>query len=414
MVECCGKKKRQCMGKYTVLDDPIVDQTIDAHMQRIVAAIRSRVEPQSIILRGSFGRSEGSVIVEGPRLRFLSDYELAIVMPQRQYQSHRRWLHNAVREISSQIGVETSISRYSSGSLSMGTVAHPTVGMYEMQNGGIVLYGAPFARPQSSIDPCKLDIWDGLRLMLNRMAESLPYVSQTHKDWQTLHWINKVFLSCAEALLIVHKQYHFSYAERGRRFVALVPELTPMGHQATHLPDMIARATAFKLRPSLEWYSESLPLLWQQVKPAVDVALRYVIETYLTFSFDTYAEFPERYLGRLRAQGKLGRSWIRPLPAPFSQNLFLSLRLLRDGRVPFLGLITHATYPAYQIVFSVIPLLFLWNGEDSAPLREARYWLKQVCRLKISGAASWTEWDYLRMCAVQAWKDFCYGMWSVI
>ncbi len=402
------------MGKYTVLDDPVVDQTIDAHMRQIVAAIRSRVEPQSIVLRGSFGRGEGSVVVEGSGLRFLSDYELAIVMPQRQYQTQRRWLHNAVRDISNQIRVETSISRYSPDSLSRGPITHPTVGMYEIHNGGIVLYGEHFARPQSSIDPSQLDIWDGLRLMLNRMAESLPYVSQTHKDWQTLHWINKVVLSCAEALLIVHKQYHFSYAERGRRFAALAPELAPVIQSAPHLPDKVARATAFKLRPSLEWYSESLPLLWQQVKQVVDVVLRYVVERYLTFAFDTYAEFPERYLSRLQAQGKLGKSRIRPLPAPFSQNLFLILRLLRDGRIPSLGLITHATYPAYQIVFSVIPLLFLWNGEDSAPLREARYWLKQVYRLKAPGADRWTEWDYLRMCAVQAWKDFCYGMWSVI
>ncbi|MBN1874072.1 MAG: hypothetical protein JXA33_07565 [Anaerolineae bacterium] len=402
------------MGKYTVLDVPIVDQTIDAHIHQIVAAIRAKVDPQSLILRGSFGRGEGSVRVEGRDVHFLSDYELAIVMPQRQYQMERRWLHTTVRTLSNQIGVETSISRYSPSSLSAEKIAHPTVSMYEIQNGGIVLYGEDILPHRSAIDPRALDTWDGLRLMLNRMAESLPYATQTNKDWYTLYWINKIILSCAEALLIAHHEYHFSYAERGRRFADLVPELDTVTERANALPTLVARATDFKLRPSFDLYAEPLSQIWQQVRQVCDSTLRYVIEKYLSFSFDTYAEFPKLYLSQLQAHNKLGKSWLSPLPAPLSQNLFLVLRLLRDRRLPAVKLITRTTYPAYQIVFSVIPLLFLSDGADRALRQEVRHWLAQVYRIKASVADDEAAWTYLRACAVQAWKDFCYGMWSVI
>jgi hypothetical protein len=190
-----------------------------------------------------------------------------------------------------------------------------------------------------------------------------------------------------------------------------VPELDTVVARASYLPDLVRRATAFKLRPSLDLYPDPMPMTWHQVQRACDATLRYVTEKYLGFSFGSYAEFPERYLSQLEAQNKLGKSWLRPLPDPFAQNLFLILKLLRDRRRPPLGLITHATYPAYQIVFSVIPLLFVGSGEV---LQEARRWLGKVSRLEVTRAENRAEWDYLRDRTVQAWKDFCYGMWETI
>jgi len=402
------------MGSYTALDDPIVDQTVEDHMQQIVAAVLSRIRPRAIILRGSFSQGEGSVIVEGNRLRFLSDYELMAITP---HYRHRQWLRTVARQMTDQLGVETSISRVhpsnivcnSLGNLSVRGIARPTIAMYEVQNGGRTLYGEHLLNQGPTIDPRSLDIWAGIRLMLNRMAESLDHLSQSSTDWEELHWANKTVLSCAEALLIVHGQYHFSYEERGRRFAELVPDLDTVVARASHLPDLVRRAIAFKLRPSLNLYSEPMTVTRQQIKQACDATLRYVIEKYLGFSFNSYAEFPERYLSQLKIQNKIGKSRLWPLPAPLSHNLFLILKSLRARRCPVLSLLTHATYPAYQIVFSVVPLVFLGSGEEV--LREAHRWIKKVSRLdEALRVEHQTEWDYLRGCTVQAWKDFCYGM----
>ncbi len=397
------------MGKYTALDDPIVDQTVEEHMQQIVAAVTSRIEPQAIFLRGSFGRGEGSVVVEGSGLRFLSDYELMVVTSD--YRD-RQPLQTVARQMTAQLGVETSISRLRPYNPSNKSVARPTISMYELQNGGHTLYGQQLLNQRPDIDPRTLDLWSGLRLLLNRMAESLDRLPQTDKDWEGLRWINKTVLSCAEVLLVFHGRYHFTYAERGRRFADLISELDGVVAQASHLPDLVCRATAFKLRPSLDLYPEPMPLMWDQVKQVCDVTLRHVVKKYLGFSFDSYAEFPSQYLSQLRMQNKIMENPFKPLPAPISQNLLLILKLLRDRRRPPLRLITSPTNPAYQIVFSVVPLAFL-EGNDEV-LKEARRWLGKVRALDAPRAEHQAEWDYLQASTLKAWKDFCYGMWELI
>ncbi|MRR32616.1 hypothetical protein EG834_20320, partial [bacterium] len=66
------------MTRYTALDDPIVDGVIEGHLRRIVEAITARMKPQSIVLRGSFGRGEGSVMLKKESLYFISDYEVDV------------------------------------------------------------------------------------------------------------------------------------------------------------------------------------------------------------------------------------------------------------------------------------------------------------------------------------------------
>ena len=100
-----------------------------------------------------------------------------------------------------------------------------------------------------------------------------------------MHWINKTILACAEALLIVHKRYHYSYEERGRRFAQLASRLEPVLAQSPELPDMVQQAVVFKLRPSLEIYPDSVPIIWQRVRRTCDVTFRYVIKKYLGVIF---------------------------------------------------------------------------------------------------------------------------------
>jgi hypothetical protein len=47
------------MGTFTALDNPLVDQTVQDHLDRIVSAIRSHLEPQAIVLRFSQVRKRG-------------------------------------------------------------------------------------------------------------------------------------------------------------------------------------------------------------------------------------------------------------------------------------------------------------------------------------------------------------------
>jgi hypothetical protein len=410
----CGSKQRHRhkMGKYTAWDDPIVDQTVEEHLQQIVTAVRSRIEPQAIILRGSFSRGEGSVVIEGNRLRFLSDYELVAITPHRR---HRRWLRQVARQMTQQLRVETSISRYHPRELELDNEGHfvgmgyPNISIsgYEVQSSGLTLYGEDLLSRGKAFDARSLSSGSALRLIVNRMAESLSRLSHARKDWDGLRWINKTVLACAEVLLTVHRQYHFSYEERGRRFAALAPELGPVVERAGGLPEMVRRATEFKLRPSLELYPEPMSQLWQQVRQACDATFRCVIEDYLGFSFDAYAEFPECYLSQLRMRNKMRKGRLWPVPAPLARILLLVRESLHAQRWPTLRLVMSTVQSAYQVVFAIIPPLFLEDSDEV--LQEARRWLEMLGTLDPPRAGRQEEQAYLRDCAEQAWKDFCYG-----
>ncbi len=401
------------MGKYTAWDDPRVDQTVQGHLDEIASMIRSRVAPQAIILRGSFSQGEGSVLADEGKLTFLSDYELIALTPR--YRD-RRWLQTAAKEMARKLDVETSISRVHPESIehnSLGNspikgIARPTIAMYELQHSGRTLYGEDWLHRGPAIDPSQLEPWVGLRLLLNRMAESLNRLPGKDKDWNELRWINKTILSCAEALLILRRQYHYSYAERGRRFASLAPELAAVLERAPHLPEWVSRATAFKLCPSRDLYAEPLPVLWDQVKQACDATLRYLSKEYLRVSFDNYADFPGQYLRAITRGGASSELALNHL----RQNLWLGLKFLRNRRIPPVGLYAHLTYPAYQVVYSVVPLVFLESGEETCA--EASRWLDQVGGAERHKGDGQLDWNHVQRRTAEAWHDLCYGMWDTL
>ena len=133
------------MSKYTAHNDPIVDHTVTKHLSRIVSAICAHLEPQSIILHGSLGRGEGSIMLNDGQLTFLSDYEILVVTHSPFY---RRLFVSLSQQLTTEMDVEVSIGWMRPGrlrtnqprNLSFGR-ATPTITMYELKEGGQTLYG---------------------------------------------------------------------------------------------------------------------------------------------------------------------------------------------------------------------------------------------------------------------------------
>jgi len=53
--------------------------------------------------------------------------------------------------------------------------AIPTIGMYELKEGGQTLYGQEMLSLGPTIDPRQIPVWSGIRLIINRMTEALHY-----------------------------------------------------------------------------------------------------------------------------------------------------------------------------------------------------------------------------------------------
>jgi hypothetical protein len=401
------------MGNFTVLDDPLADQIVSAHMQKIVIAVRSRMEPQAIILRGSFGRGEGSVMVQGDQLHFLSDYEIDVATGSPFYRSIFTEISN---QLTTELGVETCLRwvrpNYMStarvGPIPMGA-APATISLYESRYGSQIIYGHDVIGSGPAVNPNEIELASGVQLVLNRMAESLYYMPRTtdaeQDELKIFYWITKTILACAESLLLLWGQYHFSYEERGRRFAAMsngrlgfIPDLE------VELSELVARATEFKLHPKHGLYQKTIHETWQQVVPICASVFHHLTEQVLGFSFCNYTEYPEQYLEYQSASIK-----------NLSPQHLLALKLLdiykfiRQQRIPR-GLLLP--YDASQVVFSVVPLLFVgWAGKtdtSAALLSEARRWLNLIYPLKSPQSDYWDEWELLRTQMLRAWKNFCF------
>ena len=401
------------MGRFTLLDDPLVDQTIEAQLHRIVAAVRSRMEPQAIILRGSFGRGEGSVLVQDGQLRFLSDYEIDVATFSPLYRSLFRELSH---QLTAEFGVETGLRwvrpdymlKNRIGPLPMGPVSI-TISRYESRYGSRTLYGQDVVHSSPTLDPGQIRLESAIKLALNRMAESLYYMptgsDMAHDEVEVFYWVNKTILACAESLLLLWGQYHYSYEERGRRFAAMADgRLVCMHDQGAMLCDLVARATEFKLRPRRSLYPDAARETWLQVVPICGAVFQHLVERVLGFSFGGYAEFPERYLQNASAASRS----LSPLHFLTLKSLDV-YKFLRRRRLPR-GLLLP--YGSSKVVYAVVPLIFMgWASScETLPslLGEARRWLTVIYPLEPHEPDPWSEWDALRQPVLWAWKNFCY------
>ncbi len=402
------------MDTYTALDDPIVDQTIEKHLGQIVEAVRSRMEPQSILLRGSFARGEGSVAIQDGRLHFLSDYEIDVVSVSPFYSSLFAKLSC---QLTSELGVETSLRRvrpdflYTNciGPFPIGLANVTTIALFESRYGSRTIYGENFIDSSPPIDASQILLGSGIRLVLNRMAESLYYIPKANDseldNLQSYYWVSKTILACAESLLLLWGQYHYSYEERKNRFVAMAPDrLTFMNDQLTVLSALVERATEFKLCPKYGLYHDSVRETWLQVIPVCSSVFRYLTHQILGLSFSDYVEFPEQFIQHATDNFKS----LSPLSF-WSLKLLEVYRYLRAYRLPRGVLLP---YTALKVVYAITPLVFVgWASQvEELPtmLREARRWLQLISPLELPEPDPWNEWNALRQRLLWAWRVFCY------
>lgn len=401
------------MTKYTVWDSPDIDRKVEAHLQRTVANVISNMEPVAIILRGSFGRGEGSVVMDNGQMRFLSDYEFDVAT----YSPfHRSLFRSLSHQLTDEFGVDTSLRwvrpdylyRDRIGPLPMGA-APVTISLYESRYGSQTLFGKDVITTARAIHPEDIQTESAVYLLMNRMAESLLYMDGRNTPvndlWKEYYWIGKTVLACAESLLLIWGNYHFSYAERGRRFLTSAnSRLNFMGSDGETLCGLVARATEFKLRPRLDLYAEPVSVAWRKVIPICEKTFRYVAEKAFEFHFQNDVEFPTLYLRRITDSSRK-----TPLP---QQGAVALLNIYKCLRARQLLQAVRSTLPIASRVYAVVPLMYasrMVEGDDlSLLLVEIRKWLEKVTRLEKPDPDPLVEREILQHKVIWAWKNFCY------
>lgn len=414
------------MGIYTAHSDPIVDETVKTHLDEIVRAICSYLKPTSIILYGSFGRGEGSVLLDNGQLKFLSDYEINVVTSSPFY---RQRFSELSRQMTKRLGVDTGITWMRTGrlytnqsqNLSFGKAKRPTIDIYELKQGGKTIYGRHLLDVGPPIDPQQIPLGSGIRLLRNRMAEAINRwpgpTLESLEHLESARRMNKVILACAESLLLAWGAYHFSYAERGRRFAVLATDHIQHIQDSTEVEawiNLVERATAFKLQPSSKIW-DNLSETWSHTLHFADATFRHLLWINQGMIFDTYAQFPDKYLQYVQTH-RAGTLYRFPfIPSPYHQKLIDALKYLRQRQLPPRGFFNNLKVTVSQIVYAVIPALFMSletsenRGSEIATelLPIVRHWLEITGDIEGPNKDPQLEWNTLRQRTMWAWYNFC-------
>lgn len=256
---------------YTVFNDERIDSYIEGHLRYIVKNILEVApNPDAIVLTGGFGRGEGSVLREGAVVKPLNDYDFVIFAPT------RFDIPEVLSRLTSQLAREIGIDFVDIGFMSTHQLDSlpPTIFNYDLKYGSNVIYGnKDILNTIPAYSPKDIPLWEGQRLLFNRMAGILGgfSVDRFHRELtgtETQYMNNQVLkalLACGDALILLQGEYNHLYQVRQETFncifkKGIYPFLTEEDFR------LINSAYANKLTPTVSkknvkvYFLEALPI----------------------------------------------------------------------------------------------------------------------------------------------------------
>jgi hypothetical protein len=387
---------------YTAWNDPAIDRIIEGHMGVIIAAIHSRLHPESIILQGSFGKGEGSVFRENGKIRFLSDYDIVVISSRSSDMIFRGRLGNRLKR---EIGVRVDLSLFPPDFFQEDRFC---ISQYEAGPGARTIDGRDFLRTISPLDAARISLRRALVVILRRMADCLHIVpgkvNSPEDAMKTKYWANKLLLACVGALILSWDRYIPSYVDRASRFSSLSDgRLEFMGNRANSFQERVRRATEFQLRPRRDLYPGSARDTWREIIPDCMKVFNHLAGQEFRRPIDhpgTWPRLLRQSMGRQYGELSPGKRWrfrLSDLATCLRRGLFP-----KGSGLP---------YGASPTIYGVIPLLLsAWDEEHptrEALITEARRWLVQVCPLRTRHSDLSREWNHLRRHALKTWAERC-------
>ncbi|MFZ3166847.1 MAG: hypothetical protein WA130_04470 [Candidatus Methanoperedens sp.] len=404
------------MSTYTTLNDPEIDEKVNNIVEFIKNEIVKNFHPKSIILKGSFGRGEISVIKENTELKLLSDCEIIVIK-----NKHKKGIEYS--ELSENL-IKTMGLKIEMGELELEldfclkfhlwNKILPTIDNYELKYGSRSIYGENFLEKIPDFKAEDIPVWEGIRLMFNRMVESLEYFSVKYfieypskeNEFKLFFWTNKIILACQDALLILAKKYHYSYKIRGERFQEIFPKsFTGLNKEIPNFLSLTKIATEYKLNPS-ENYVKDVIKFWFEVAEIVDKVFRFIIEEDMGIKFYSYIEFQEKYLKHPYIRKKYYRGLS---PNPLYQNFRSAMKMRILGhKFPSIKFVQKGFIPWSHLVYSYVPLIYFGivrnNGCDESYLK----YVNEILGLKSSNDQEISSRYLFIKEFLNLWRTTCY------
>jgi len=249
---------------YTVDQNVIVNKKISDDMDVITASILSVLDNvDAIFLTGGFGRSEGSVLVNGGRCQPLNDYDLVVITDSLISEIVLESTRLKLAEICGIRQVDLALKR-----LNDLQDLEFTMSNYDLIHASTMIYG--------SIDIKKLSPdWSARNLPLPEgvfplflflsaiiLSHPKPGLMSSDEIFWSYQQSTKSILGWGTAMLIFDGLYHPSYYHRNKIFQEQYPD-------HPELCKLMDLATQFKLRPTLSPIAaDDATKFWGQSKDA--------------------------------------------------------------------------------------------------------------------------------------------------
>ncbi len=340
------------------VQDPRLNNDVANIINDLKEQLILNFRPKSIILIGSFGRGEATVIQSGCNLKFLSDCEVLIVPNNHLFDQMaiKKFCYDFFKKTGLEITIGgVLISLYLSSSFFTKRL-RPTIGNIDLKYGSKVIYGFNYLNQIPDIKPNDIPVWEGIRLILNRMAEALDHFSIKSPSEDMFFWTNKIVLACQDTLLILAGLYTPSYRIRNDLFKKIYKNnFNCLYQKIPNFLDLSIKATNYKLGKCNRYHDDIIEF-WFEVRNIVDIIFKYIIDVEMGIRFNSYIRFQKYYLNNSLIQN----SYFRGLtPNSLYQNITVLLKsyLLKNEGLP-IKLMHRIKTPWIHIIYSSIPILY--------------------------------------------------------
>ena len=398
--------------KYTNHSTLEIEELVSGHIDQIVNAVVQQISPKAIVLTGSFGRGEGSVISNHGQLRVLSDYEVAVV-------TWKAWKRHRIIQLSDSLSKELTadvslfwattgrVKHNRMKNLSFGT-AKPTRFMYDFKVGSVLLYGNLDLR-ENQLSPKDLPAWEGLRLIFNRLGEFLFQVDKAgFQRWvsgqdsgQSLP-IPKSLLSAMNGLLVASGNYRPSIKHRLDIFL----NQPPVHIDLTDLPDVLKNAVESRIHGT-SW--QGIP--WINYRRFVLDSLKILLDRTFSYQLTNIVDFPKEIHPNQKSQETVIQyetGWL-PINAFSFENLIQRIKLKRAGLQSEIHRFKNRELLPSLVIQSLIPGMVLLVDDGSFGKIHEGF---RQSNFDFDDATSqyrdeWERWDALRRLLHPLWKTIC-------
>jgi len=298
------------LGRYTILEDSRIDEFIDEYLEKVVNFLLEKMSPshvRSIILGGSYGKGDGSVLVDSQGVKPLRDFDLCVVA--KEGKSYRK-LSQMVATIQPQLqdkfcSLKDSEYRLMGDlipEISVTTLDNinslPDIASYDLKKCK-VLYGEDI-RPLIKWELKDLSLRTNARALFQKgialigafhtryLSDGIP----DHLKDSFLRETSRAYIEICVGLCLLAKRYDSSCVKRLETMKEIYKkEFRDLYEKIPDLIDKIENSTSFKINPDKGNLNVNAINYWFDTRDDLGEVIKYYFKRYLGILFENWMQF---------------------------------------------------------------------------------------------------------------------------